>query len=482
VDEKLYSRQLYVMGHEAQRKMMASSVLLVGCSGLGVEIAKNCILAGVKKIVLLDDQPANDYDLGANFYLKAGDANRAEACGKFLSELNPYVQVETLNAGLATIPSLLTDMTVCVVTVPLTEAQVIELNEACRANNCCFIYSTVMSVFGQIFCDFGDEFIISDKDGEAAATSQIESVLDENPAVVKVLEDHGRHGLEDGDKVQFARLQGVSGLETGKDYTVKVTGPYTFELLGVDLSSMPMVDAEGKGITQQGYITQIKQPVVKKFKPYKEDVNEPGEFMLSDFAKFDRPPLLHLAFRSVMQYLGQTGKLPEPGDQEAIGQVLEIAKSMDKDNLAEADSAKRIIGHLSSGSQAILSPMCATIGGMVGQEVLKACSSKFTPISGFFYLDADDCLPDSILPVDQLTACGRYTSQIAVFGQDMQLKINDLQYFIVGAGAIGCEMLKNWAMMGVGCGEKGRIVVTDMDRIEKSNLSRQVSEPRNACI
>ena len=34
-------------------------------------------------------------------------------------------------------------------------------------------------------------------------------------------------------------------------------------------------------------------------------------------------------------------------------------------------------------------------------------------------------------------------------------------------------MLKNWALMGVGCGEKGHIYVTDMDRIEKSNLSRQ---------
>jgi ubiquitin-activating enzyme E1 len=32
-------------------------------------------------------------------------------------------------------------------------------------------------------------------------------------------------------------------------------------------------------------------------------------------------------------------------------------------------------------------------------------------------------------------------------------------------------MLKNWAMMGVGC--KGSVTVTDMDTIEKSNLNRQ---------
>jgi len=45
--------------------------------------------------------------------------------------------------------------------------------------------------------------------------------------------------------------------------------------------------------------------------------------------------------------------------------------------------------------------------------------------------------------------------------------------FVVGAGALGCEFLKNFALMGVGCGAEGRVTVTDMDRIEVSNLNRQ---------
>lgn len=43
----------------------------------------------------------------------------------------------------------------------------------------------------------------------------------------------------------------------------------------------------------------------------------------------------------------------------------------------------------------------------------------------------------------------------------------------VGAGAIGCELLKNFAMVGLGCGPEGSVTVTDMDTIEKSNLNRQ---------
>ena len=33
----------------------------------------------------------------------------------------------------------------------------------------------------------------------------------------------------------------------------------------------------------------------------------------------------------------------------------------------------------------------------------------------------------------------------------MQEKLAKLHMFLVGAGAIGCEMIKNWAMMGVAC-------------------------------
>lgn len=43
---------------------------------------------------------------------------------------------------------------------------------------------------------------------------------------------------------------------------------------------------------------------------------------------------------------------------------------------------------------------------------------------------------------------------------------------MVGAGAIGCELLKNFAMLGVGTGT-GSIVLTDPDVIEVSNLNRQ---------
>uniref|UniRef100_A0A7S4IAX6 E1 ubiquitin-activating enzyme n=2 Tax=Odontella aurita TaxID=265563 RepID=A0A7S4IAX6_9STRA len=483
VDEKLYSRQLYVMGHEAQRRMMASRALLVGLSGLGAEVAKNCILAGISSITLCDPSEVTSYDLGANFYLSESDlgkANRAAICRDKLAELNQYVNVDVAK-DVATLGEeseedvlgLLDGMSVVVITIPLPTALLHAINDKCRVVGASFIYSLTTGVFGQIFCDFGAEFIVSDKDGENPATSQVESVIPANPAVVKVLEDQGRHGLETGDCVTFSRVRGLDGAlgDSSKQYEVKATGPFTFELVGLDLSgcSEPAT---------QGYITQVKQPVTMSFRTYKECLEDPGELMMSDFAKFDRPQLLHLAYRAMAAYAEKNSmQYPNPGDAAAAGEVLDIAKSIDEDKLLENDSEKaaRIIKHLASGSRSVLSPMCANLGGIVGQEVLKACSGKFSPIKGFFFFDADECLPDELLPSAEVAVSGksRYDSQIAVFGKEMQAKLLDLNYFIVGAGAIGCEMLKNWALMGVGCGEKGHIHITDMDRIEKSNLSRQ---------
>ena len=38
LDENLYSRQLYVLGYDAMKRMQHSNVLIVGLTGLGVEI------------------------------------------------------------------------------------------------------------------------------------------------------------------------------------------------------------------------------------------------------------------------------------------------------------------------------------------------------------------------------------------------------------------------------------------------------------
>lgn len=49
----------------------------------------------------------------------------------------------------------------------------------------------------------------------------------------------------------------------------------------------------------------------------------------------------------------------------------------------------------------------------------------------------------------------------------------NVKTFMVGAGALGCELIKAFALMGIGCGKDGLVSTTDNDSIEPSNLNRQ---------
>ena len=92
----------------------------------------------------------------------------------------------------------------------------------------------------------------------------------------------------------------------------------------------------------------------------------------------------------------------------------------------------------------------------------------------FFYFDSLESLPvETLGPEDVAPLNCRYDAQISVFGKEMQKKLQDAKLFVVGAGALGCELLKNLSLMGTSCGSQGKLTITDDDIIEKSNLSRQ---------
>lgn len=54
--------------------------------------------------------------------------------------------------------------------------------------------------------------------------------------------------------------------------------------------------------TRGGIVTQHKEPKTLAFKKLADALEEPGEFLLSDFSKIERSPLLHLAFQALDAY------------------------------------------------------------------------------------------------------------------------------------------------------------------------------------
>ncbi|XP_065407554.1 ubiquitin-like modifier-activating enzyme 7 isoform X7 [Chrysemys picta bellii] len=382
IDEGLYSRQLYVLGHEAMRRLAKTAVLVSGMKGLGVEIAKNIILAGVKSITVHDPGNVQWSDLSSQFFLSESDVgrNRAVASQQRLAELNSYVPVTAYTRELS--ESFLAAFQVVVLSNSPLEEQ-LRISDICHACSIRFVLADTKGLAGQLFCDFGENFVVDE-------LSEAEPVC--------------------------------------------------------------------------AYVQQISQ------EPLRASLAKPKSKAMDD-----RGHSLHLAFQALHTFAAEMGRLPRPRAQVDAERLLELARGLTAHQELLDEGLVRMFAHVSAGE---LSPMAAFLGGLAAQEVLKAASGKFLPLAQWFYFDALECLPEqgtTLLTEESCAPRGsRYDGQIAVFGADFQERLGRQKYFVVGAGAIGCELLKNFAMIGLAAGEGGSVTVTDMDTIERSNLSRQL--------
>ncbi|NXW61210.1 UBA1 enzyme, partial [Eurystomus gularis] len=337
------------------------------------------------------------------------------------------------------------------------------VGDFCHSRGIKLVVADTRGLFGQLFCDFGEELVVTDPNGEQPLSAMVSMVTKGCPGEVTCL-DEARHGFESGDFVTFTEVEGMEELNRCGPLQIRVLGPYTFSI----------GDTSGFGdYVRGGIVTQVKMPKHIRFKRLRESLAEP-EMMVTDFGKAERPPMMHWGWQALHRFIRQHGRPPRPRHQGDAAEVVALTHqvapgaSLDEDLLRE-------LAYQATGD---LAPVNAFIGGLAAQEVMKAVSGKFTPITQWLYFDALECLPEEskemVLTEEKCRPRNsRYDGQIAVFGEDLQAKLGAQKYFVVGAGAIGCELLKNFAMVGLGCGPEGSVTVTDMDTIEKSNLNRQ---------
>ncbi|KAI5619526.1 ubiquitin-like modifier-activating enzyme 1 [Silurus asotus] len=470
IDEGLYSRQLYVLGHDAMRSMGEANVLICGMRGLGVEVAKNVILAGVGSVTIQDKGTTEWTDLSSQFYLKESDLgkNRAICSEKHLARLNSYVRLSTHTENLN--KDLLLKFQVVVLTDSLLEEQ-LSVAAFCHSNNIKFILADTKGLCGQLFCDFGENFLVKDIDGEPPKVSMIAHVSKGNPGIVTCTDD--QDPFSNGMHVVISGVEGMTELNS--------YGPIEIEVIE-DSDSFSICDTSSFSEYEKGGVaTEVKETKTLSFIPLNvalEQVMQDPELLSSAYGKEQRNLSLHLGFQALQEFQQKYNRLPKPGNQEDAELLLDLARKLSA--AAQFDGFdNKVVRKLSLCARGNLAPINAFIGGLAAQEVMKACSGKFTPLKQWLYFDALECLPEQedsdkgLTEEDCAPRNSRYDGQIAVFGFDLQEKLKNQRYFLVGAGAIGCELLKNFALIGLGAGEGGHITVTDMDSIERSNLNRQ---------
>ncbi len=477
VDTNLYSRQIGTFGMETMGKLIKMDVLLIGLRGLGVETAKNIILAGPHSVTIYDPEITKIQDLGNNFFLTdedVGKKRRDEACLSKLAELNPYVHCSVMEGNdiLSKVPSF----HVVVITELMNKDFLIEVDSLCREKKIGFIYSATLGITGYCFVDFGNEHFIRDNNGEECKTYLARIITKEKEGVVTIDDSigGGKLALGDGDYVTFREVGGMTELNDGKPRQIKFISSISFSI--GDTSSYG-------DYTNGGIIEQVKVPKPISYMSLKEKMEEPYKDVPIepiDLSKFGRNELLHCAFMAVHHFYQKHQKLPELNKKEDADEV--VAESKDIYNKAKEkkykwiensqDFDENIVRNISNWARSEISPVCAFLGGIVAQEIVKF-TGKYTPINQWLYFDFFETVANLPENTDRTLKNSRYDDQIAIYGNEIQDKLEKSNIFMIGAGALGCEFLKNFALMGISTKDNKKVTVTDNDNIEVSNLNRQ---------
>jgi len=154
-EAELYDRQIRLWGLDAQKRLRASRVCILGVGGLGCEVAKNLVLSGIKSLKMVDSAQVNDEDATSQFLAprdKIG-SNRAEASLERVQQLNPMVEV-TADPGASSDKDLeFFKQFDLVVATGLDKDELIRINSLCRPENILFYAGDVFGFFGWSFMD-----------------------------------------------------------------------------------------------------------------------------------------------------------------------------------------------------------------------------------------------------------------------------------------------------------------------------------------
>lgn len=150
--------------------------------------------------------------------------------------------------------------------------------------------------------------------------------------------------------------------------------------------------------------------------------------------------------------------------------INEKGKSSEKLHVEDI-TTEDVVRNVAAYSRCSITSQAAFFGGIVAQEIVKL-TGKYSPLRQMLHYDVFESIPTEGVITREVRNC-RYDDQIRIYGQEVQDKLGKIHVFMVGAGALGCEYIKAFAMMGLGCNKDGLVQCTDNDNIEISNLNRQ---------
>ena len=468
-----YSRQIGTYGNEAMKKLSELKVFIIGLKGLGVEVAKNIILSGPKRVSLYDEDIVDIKHLGTNFYLTEEDIGQktlSKASLEKLKILNPFTTVDIVDDIYVSIPQY----NIVVLTELYPKNLIIKIDEICSKQNIKFLFGVNMGLFGFIFSNFGKNHIVTDKNGKEPKKFIITNITNEEKGVITI-GDNNNFDLENESEVV---LKNITGIEELNDRAFLITKK--------DNNSFYIKEntLKYKKYLNGGDVIEIKRKYLMNYLSFNESLSLPlnsiKDFSIQEESKKRQNKLYLCIINSLLGYL-EIQKMSSIDEKFLLSKIRELfddVKEIEKKNNITYDDYEEdelqefdelMISNMIRYSCYHIVPICSLIGGYMAQEIIKI-TGQFFPINQWLFFDLYDHSYN--YNKESISNDSRYFYQESIFGKEIQRKLEDLNVFIVGAGAVGCELLKNLSMMGVSsC--NGKITVTDGDSIEISNLNRQ---------
>ncbi|MGN7678593.1 MAG: HesA/MoeB/ThiF family protein [Anaplasma sp.] len=150
-----YTRQITVpeIGVEGHKKLRRSSVLVVGCGGLGSHVIPILVACGLKRIVLCDDDVVKTSNLNRQTIYRERDVGRKKviAAAEFVRECNSDVEVHTIDAavGPKNYEDVLSNVEVVVDCVDRLIIKMV-LNDACVVMGKALIHCAAIGFMGEV--------------------------------------------------------------------------------------------------------------------------------------------------------------------------------------------------------------------------------------------------------------------------------------------------------------------------------------------
>ena len=448
MDHSRYSRQVYSIGEDVMYKLSNSSILIIGYNCLSLEIIKNLSLSGINIIDICKTNNLDNYQK-TNLYYNYD--NNIIPINEF-RKLNPTININEINVldeEQHYNHKLLKKYNLIICSNNLLNNNLL-LNTICNQLKIPFIMTGTYGLMGYIFNDWGDNFKIFDEDGEIYENLIINEI--ENEKII--FKDY--HKLSDNDTL-IIKYKNNEEIEIIVEETISPTS--------IKCKNIIIVKDFIKSIFKKKKESSIN------FASLKNNLSISDNITIFDYSfPSKRYEYLHNLHLALNKYIEKFEELPRSWsivDYEIFKKFLKKNDLLDKDFLL----LSKIFCFTVKGD---LLPINSIFGAITCHEVLKCLGHKFIPIRQWLYMDYFDLfVEEEINTFNDITRKNfinkiKYEGITNILGNKLFNKIQYTIPFVIGAGAIGCELLKNLGMLGI-----KNIKITDMDHIEKSNLSRQ---------